>query len=292
MFVWGLIIATAAAAAVSLLAVGLSVDWGSVWLPGALCLLVLVALWFYTAVRPDRRIAACLRAVLQLIAFTAPAMALSYAMVAMNHPLWDDTLLGWDKAIGFDWFAYARFVVARPWLEPVLRFAYLSLIPQMFLACTVLGLAGEFKRVHIYVAAFIVSGLVAILFSAVMPCLSMFAHLAIPAGSYPVFAVHLLTLRDGTMSVISLANADGLITFPSYHTALAVIYTAAFWPIRGLKWVALIVNVLLIAATPVHGWHYIVDVIAGIVLGAAAWWVAAAASRPEQLALRPGMRRL
>ena len=43
-------------------------------------------------------------------------------------------------------------------------------------------------------------------------------------SSWPVF----LGLRDGTVRMLAAAGAEGIITFPSLHAALAVILIAAF----------------------------------------------------------------
>ena len=80
-------------------------------------------------------------------------------------------------------------------------------------------------------------------------------------------------------------GSEGIITFPSLHAALAVIVIAALWPIAILRWVFLALNTAMLAATPIDGSHYFVDVLAGIALAAlavmAAQAIAArAASRP------------
>jgi membrane-associated phospholipid phosphatase len=60
--------------------------------------------------------------------------------------------------------------------------------------------------------------------------------------------------------------SEGIITFPSFHAALGIIFIAGLWPIPVLRWIGLIVNVLMIAATPVEGGHYFIDVLAGVVI--------------------------
>ena len=66
----------------------------------------------------------------------------------------------------------------------------------------------------------------------------------------------------------------GLITFPSFHAALGVIFARAFWSVPWLRWPALAVNLLMIAATPVNGGHYFVDVAAGGAVACVAIWAA------------------
>jgi membrane-associated phospholipid phosphatase len=42
----------------------------------------------------------------------------------------------------------------------------------------------------------------------------------------------------------------------------------ALWPVRGIASLSIVMNVLMIAATPVIGAHYMIDVIGGILLAA------------------------
>ena len=73
-----------------------------------------------------------------------------------------------------------------------------------------------------------------------------------------------LGLRDGTFRQLMAVGAEGIITFPSLHAALAVILIAAFWPVPLARWISLVVNALMLAATPIDGSHYLIDILAGI----------------------------
>ena len=63
-------------------------------------------------------------------------------------------------------------------------------------------------------------------------------------------------------------GAEGIITFPSLHAALAVIIVAALWPLRMARWVCVLINAAMLAATPIEGSHYLADVLAGLVVAA------------------------
>ena len=66
------------------------------------------------------------------------------------------------------------------------------------------------------------------------------------------------------------------------------LYIWAFWSVRAARFPALLVNALLIAATPIDGGHYFVDVIAGLVVAALAICAARAlGGRPAPEADRP-----
>jgi membrane-associated phospholipid phosphatase len=95
--------------------------------------------------------------------------------------------------------------------------------------------------------------------------------LPLSSTSWPVF----LGLRDGTVHTVYGLNSEGIITFPSLHAALGVLFPAALWRVRKLRWIALTLNGLLLLATPVYGSHYMVDVAAGILVAAACWFAVA-----------------
>lgn len=256
---------------------GFTFDWNSAATPLAVCLGLGIIIWFYRSIRPDQRIATSLSSVTQLIAFTGFGAPLSYLTASSAGPLWDPTLHGWDRALGLDWLAYLKFVNAHPWLGLCLTLAYQSLLPQMIIISTALGLCGHIRMCRTFVAAVVLSGLVSIATSGFMPAMAMFVHLGLQPQDYPnlkpaadfVHVLHINALRDGSMRLISLDGAQGIITFPSYHAALALIFAAASWPLKWWRWPALLLNAMVIAATPVDGGHYFVDIAAGVLIAAA-----------------------
>jgi len=82
------------------------------------------------------------------------------------------------------------------------------------------------------------------------------------ATSWPVF----LRLRDGTVHTVTGLNAEGIITFPSLHAALGVLFPTALWRTQVVRWLAFVLNGLMLVATPAYGSHYVVDVIAGVIV--------------------------
>jgi membrane-associated phospholipid phosphatase len=68
---------------------------------------------------------------------------------------------------------------------------------------------------------------------------------------------------------LDFMKVEGLVTFPSYHTVLAIIVSYAF---RGFRFIALpaaVLNSIVVISTLPEGGHYLVDVIAGAVIGLA-----------------------
>jgi hypothetical protein len=77
-------------------------------------------------------------------------------------------------------------------------------------------------------------------------------------------------LRAGTMRSIALNQLEGLISFPSFHTAAALIFIWTLHAVRYVGWAGIPLNLALIVATPTVGAHYFIDVVGGIVVAFAA----------------------
>lgn len=53
---------------------------------------------------------------------------------------------------------------------------------------------------------------------------------------------------------------------PSMHTAMAILFAYALRRVPVVAYVAAILNAVMIASTPTHGGHYLIDVVAGVLL--------------------------
>jgi membrane-associated phospholipid phosphatase len=82
-------------------------------------------------------------------------------------------------------------------------------------------------------------------------------------------------------------GAQGIITFPSLHAALALIVTVALWPIPVLRWLGVATNTLMLVSIPVDGGHYFIDVLAGLAI---AWASLLAAKRIAEFAHQPQLQ--
>jgi hypothetical protein len=187
---------------------------------------------------------------------------------------------------------------AQPVLYSAMRATYLSLTLQMTAAVLCLAFSGRLAWLRVYTLAFILAALVTIAISAVLPAAGVWAFYGLtPAESPHVMpAVHTSWpvfhgLRDGSFRALVAIGSEGIITFPSLHAALAVILIAALWPVPILRWAILGIDMVMLAATPIDGSHYVVDVAAGIAIAAACLFAARAiahrASRPGLTAAAP-----
>jgi hypothetical protein len=184
---------------------------------------------------------------------------------------WSDNLLArMDATLGMEVPDVLRLVHGLPPVARVLEFAYGLLIIQVMLATMVPPMWGRMDKAKEYAVACLFAAAVSI------PLLSVFRAL----GPWSVYgytpsqeqegATHtLLALRAGVPFVIDLGNHDGLITFPSFHTVLAILTAVALWPFRYLRWPSAVLTVLVVLSTVTTGWHYVADVLGGLVVTAA-----------------------
>lgn len=271
--IWAVIAAVAAVILAAPLVSGFFLEWRS-FAPPALAASALTAgAWFYRRRRPDPRVASGLETTAQVVAFAAVGAPLSYLAAAANLPLQDHLFDAADKAFGLDWRALLGWMNGAPVVYAALRPIYFSLTLQMTTAVLVLAFTGRLLRLRIYVCSFILAALITIAISALLPAAGAWPHYRltvadsphlIPAvsTSWPVF----YGLRDGSFRALTAIGSEGIISFPSLHAALAVIVTAALWPIPILRWAILALNLAMLAATPIDGSHYFSDVFAGITI--------------------------
>lgn len=235
-----------------------------------LCLLALVLLGaacVYTSLRPDPRLAAMLFGTGFLCLFSLQASVLNYLLLPHAGPRIDTMLAALDRAIGFDWPVAMRFMAVHPLLNAAALFVYSSMLPQVALLTIVLG-STEPARVYRFILAIALSALGCIAVWSFAPSFGAFSvyppppHMALALDwAYAQDLVRLL--RDGP-GFISPHDARGLIGFPSYHAALALLVVWFAWSHALLRWPALLLNLAVLAATPVQGGHHLVDVLGAV----------------------------
>jgi membrane-associated phospholipid phosphatase len=260
------------------------IDWASFQAAAIAGSLLCAAGWFYTKIRKDLRAAAALFCTAQLAAFAAVGAPLSYIAASLALPLWDQSFAAWDSRLGLDWMALLATMNSFPSVHWIFAGAYLSFPPQSITIVLALAATGRILRLRVYLFSFILAALVTIAISAVMPAQGVWGHLGLMSENYAIRPVtrelHLAIfhgLRDGTFRGLVAQGAEGIITFPSLHTAIGVLFIVAMWPVRYLRWVAVLLNVTMIVATPVDGGHYFTDVIAGAIVAALSWIAASRA---------------
>jgi hypothetical protein len=275
--IWAIVIIVVVLVLVAPFVSDFAIAWTTFVAPLGLCLALTSGAAFYRRWRNDPRLASSLECTAQVIAFAAVGAPLSYLAAAAGAaiPLQDAAFDAIDRALGLDWMALLAWMNDAPVLYAMLRPIYSSLTLQMTLAVLCLAYTGRLLWLRAYTLAFMLAALITIAISGVLPAAGVWLHyglteadsprvLPVVSTVWPVFT----GLRDGSMRALVAVGAEGVITFPSLHAALAVIMIAALWPIAVLRWVILTVNTIMLAATPIDGAHYFIDVFAGVAVAA------------------------
>ncbi|WP_316206786.1 MULTISPECIES: phosphatase PAP2 family protein [unclassified Bradyrhizobium] len=215
----------------------------------------------------------------QIIVVTAIVGPLSYVANALNWPLQDQTLLVIDRAIGMDPQPIAAFFNEHSWLVKYLNVGYGFIKWPLLGIPIILTMTLRFTRLQQFVLALNLALAVTIVISVFVPAVGTYYGLGLsPAEQFPLidstnYAAQLrdiLALRDGSLRHLELLRLSGIVSFPSFHTASAVLYMWAVWPVRAFRWATIALNTWMIAATPLIGAHYIIDVVGGAVVAAGA----------------------
>ena len=243
-------------------------------LPGLGVTLLAVALAIGRS-QGNSRLVAGATAFLQMTCFTILSVALSYLLAARAGHLWDAELALADARLGLLWPAIFDAADRVPVVLLALSgMAYHSLVLQMVLCIVVLAATRRLERLRASIAAAVLSGVVTVLISGIMPALGNMFDPSHFNRLWPSVAWLdrdlVLALRDGSLRQVDLSHLTGIVSFPSYHSTLPVILVWALHPIAALRIPAAIWAALTIAATPLFGGHYAVDVLAGLLLAVVA----------------------
>ncbi|TIP90787.1 MAG: phosphatase PAP2 family protein [Mesorhizobium sp.] len=261
------------------------------WIDIGKVAMVLSASWMASAIslhrlRSDRSpianvikyLCGCLRIVVVSAAAFIP-LAISttvfmYLASATSRPLADPILASIDSALGFDWQWFLA-TTNKPITASVLVFAYHALAFQMPLVLLLHAVSDRQDRALEFVALLAVSSVFTGAMMALAPAEGAYAYFKPARGLFSNFTADagmwhhhvLMALRSGEPFGLIMTKGTGLVTFPSFHTALGLIVVYAARDIRTLFVVLALLNAAMVVATLPEGGHHLIDVVAGTVIG-------------------------
>ena len=196
----------------------------------------------------------------------------TYPAAAATSGFADPALARIDAVLGFDWMDWYMLVVDQPWLQTAGSLAYANIYLSPVLLLGGLALSGERARAQLFLVSFWLAAVITMLLFLAVPAVGPLSYLwQGPVPYMPTSGVYqaelLPLLRDNLLGTVDLGALQGLVCAPSFHTAAAVIYIAMAWPCRYLRWPLLLINGAMLLSTPVEGTHYLIDMIAGAIVG-------------------------
>lgn len=200
------------------------------------------------------------------------------ALTALALPDADPLLIKADAALRFDWRTVAGALEPHQRALTYLVAVYRSIVWQPIVVISLLAATNRTARIWSFALGWIVT---LSIISAIYPLIPAqgpmtFYHIAQerfpgllsdgPWGFSPI--IH--QIRDLGVRHITQQMLTGLVSFPSFHVAAAVLLAWAAWPIRFAGSVFLLLNLVMAAASIICGPHYLVDVLSGLAVAVVA----------------------
>lgn len=206
----------------------------------------------------------------------------TYAAAALSQGYVDDSLAAIDAALGFDWPRLYGLMASGSAAQTLSKLAYASIFVGPLLVIGALCSAGFTARARRFVTVYGVTLIAVTCLFPLFPAIGPISHYGVAESVYLTATsdrhVHIIeALRAGALQRVELDAVEGLVSVPSFHAATALLLIWAAWPLRRLRAPVLLVNGAMLAATPIEGNHYLIDVIAGLALAVAVvrlptWW--------------------
>lgn len=199
-------------------------------------------------------------AIALLITQAAPTTA------TFAFPLRDDLWRTLDAHLGISIPAMMLFVAHHRWVDAILTYCYdWSLHPLVLAAIFLPALFGKREAAQRFVLANGLSFVVALPFMLFLPAIGPWVGWHFPPNALQQqcqATIH--ELRQG--SLIIKDTFGGIVCLPSFHVFWAVVSAHALYPFRVLRYPAMVLAGLITISTMTTGWHYGVDVLAGLLM--------------------------
>ena len=255
-------------------AIGWSIDWQSFWIRPIILAVGLPFMLWCRYWEVDINACVFVQVHMQLVFLATGLIILSYLGASLNLPLQDDAFIAMDTWLGFDWLAYIGWLNDRPMLAHLLKLAYASMLPQMLILPALLLFYRKTDHVIQYVLIYFISAAITIVIASLWPAVAGYVHYKLTAADFPninpfgpfLHQADVQALREGSLRIVSSAG-KGIVTFPSFHATLGVIFTYLCSAMPWLFSVGIALNALMIVSAIGDGGHYLSDVIAGVIVG-------------------------
>jgi hypothetical protein len=231
----------------------------------------------YTWIRPDPYIGPVAGGLAVVCWGGLVAGMSALAGLRAGAPLIDTTLAHVDAMLGIDVPAGIAWISSHFAVAVLLDIAYISTVPLVFVAVVGLGWSGHYGRMWELGFSFAGSAAVIVLVAAMMPAIGTFTHYRIsadtigglPPGAGRYFVPIFDAFRSGAVDTVDIRQMSGVVEFPSFHAAMAIMLA---YSVRGMRWVSwpawIWCGVTLVSTIPIGG-HYFVDLPGGALVWAA-----------------------
>jgi hypothetical protein len=198
---------------------------------------------------------------LAMLGLTALVQGIQYT----PHASIDPSLVSWDRRLGWDTAAVLGRVAARPALRFWLTRAYETTDLQLAVVPLLPLLARDTRRSRVFLHAMMYASLIGCLFYWFFPSSGPASMIGSPFFPWVQRATYMKFSQVHSWSPVTTVWG-GMIAFPSFHVAWAALTVYAAAGDRRMLWPGAALNAVVVASTVLLGWHYLVDLPAGLAL--------------------------
>jgi hypothetical protein len=211
----------------------------------------------------------------------------SYPNAAASVGMVDPMLQHADRLLHFDWVRLYQFVAAHRALQIAGSLAYQSIYFSPAVLLGYFAWANRRDQAHRFLLSFWMAAVITLILFRWLPAAGPFAYLWHgPIPYMPQSALYqaklIPILQSHAMPLVDLDELHGLVSAPSFHAASGMLYILFACRVPRLGPPLITLNLLMIAATPVEGTHYLIDIITGVMVALIAWGLAMLAGIPNR----------
>jgi PAP2 superfamily len=192
------------------------------------------------------------------------SIQLTYHCIAVGYTLQDKALYRADAAIGFDWLSWANFLSAHPLLLKLTNWGYTSYAWQPLVIMPLLAILKPRKGNAELFLSLLFAMVLTLIITAFVPAIGPADALGFRPEPAPVIRALHASPTAQTLKYM------GVVTFPSFHTIMAILFTFACRDMRFTFPAAVCLNLIMLVSVPHSGDHYLVDMIAGAIVAVTA----------------------
>jgi hypothetical protein len=226
--------------------------------------------------RREPRLVDVLRSALWTLVLSNLCILPLYLPMRHGAPLADAWLGRLDHAVFFDDASLVLWTRAHPLVDRASSVVYDTLTLLCLVSVMVTSFLRRVALAETLLLAIVVGVVATVVVAYVVPAIGPWELGGFAPRADQVSCGSIIRqLRGDSVVTVDLANPDPIIATPSWHVILAVLAALALRPVRWVGGPACVWAGLIVLSTLTTGWHYLADVICGLVVAVGAHVVAA-----------------
>jgi membrane-associated phospholipid phosphatase len=194
----------------------------------------------------------------------------------MNIRLQDEFFARLDHSLGI----YVPGIMewsSHHWFGNFVNRTYPLLFPMLLVSYFLPALTGKVRAAQQFITSNLIAFAVSVPLFGLFPAVGPWYGYHLPAN--PTMAACQLSLFHLRAPGPYSLQLYGVVCFPSFHVIWVLLCANSLWCFKPLRIPVAILSTLIILSTLTGGWHYFVDVLAGLLVAAAAIAASRALSR-------------